>query len=588
MRSIKPGIHYQSFVSQRGFSLLEIMVAAGLLGALSLGMISLQKSGVMGQKSLLAQDDARKVVDEFATLLADPTVCFNSFGGGSTGFNPKASAPLQATITTVGAAVIKDKLGATLYTISNPSTAVNTGTYGNRNLKLRKVQIGGTKAGGLPDNFKGNQAQLYTQTVAYNAVGPINEEGLVVVQFDWLITGTSGNQSQGPNSLLRYVLLNAKLKTDGSNQILSCTAVTAGSTLPPSSTGSTGTANFVAMWLDGAGRLTDSGIYNSSGNNVGIGVLGSPPVPVTKLHILTGTANDGITLSNATNQIATLTGDAIDNETGQLSLLSGGTTIASLSAAGTLSLSDSTGNTTAWLSNTGELQLGSGASSSVRLSITGPSYFRGGNVGIGTATPIGELHVEGSNGVILNAGNVGIGTTAPNVTLDINGTARLRLNAAPPFSCNLAHDGAIAANSQHQLCICNSGGAGWVLTTDGVSVCNWITSAPTPCAAQTISSCSLPSAASGSTVPGTCVLPTVGACSYTCASGSWAAPSSNTCAAPLATTWVKNGPIWGGAGIPGCGTFPGFSPGGACTQPAGTKCKKWAGFNLIFRLYICE
>ncbi|MDP6585736.1 MAG: hypothetical protein QF535_13860, partial [Anaerolineales bacterium] len=47
----------------------------------------------------------------------------------------------------------------------------------------------------------------------------------------------------------------------------------------------------------------------------------------------------------------------------------------------------------------------------------------GGNVGIGTMTPKGRLHVDGTTNVIFNtSGNVGIGTTSPVHELDVRGT----------------------------------------------------------------------------------------------------------------------------------------------------------------------
>jgi hypothetical protein len=98
-------------------------------------------------------------------------------------------------------------------------------------------------------------------------------------------------------------------------------------------------------------------------------------------------------------------------------------------------------------------------SGSLRVTGSGDHYFTAGNVGIGTTSPVSNLHVfEGSSGEsftnlyglavetsgtsnsyhamqvatgvgtvfdITNAGNVGIGTTSPISTLDVNGTISL-------------------------------------------------------------------------------------------------------------------------------------------------------------------
>ena len=77
-------------------------------------------------------------------------------------------------------------------------------------------------------------------------------------------------------------------------------------------------------------------------------------------------------------------------------------------------------------------------------------------------------------------GKVGVGTANPQATLDVAGTIRHSLYASAPFACNAAHDGAIGATAAHNLCICNSGGAGWVYINDGATACNWTAPPPAP------------------------------------------------------------------------------------------------------------
>src|SRR6185437_7366375 len=50
-----------------------------------------------------------------------------------------------------------------------------------------------------------------------------------------------------------------------------------------------------------------------------------------------------------------------------------------------------------------------------------------------------------------SSGNVGVGTTTPQTTLDVNGTARLATYASAPFTCDVAHDGALALTTGHFL-----------------------------------------------------------------------------------------------------------------------------------------
>lgn len=68
-------------------------------------------------------------------------------------------------------------------------------------------------------------------------------------------------------------------------------------------------------------------------------------------------------------------------------------------------------------------------------------------------------------------GNIGVGTTSPMATLDVNGTARLAKYSSPPLACDSDHDGTIALTSKNMTCVCD--GAGWVRTADGTSPCTW-------------------------------------------------------------------------------------------------------------------
>ncbi len=84
------------------------------------------------------------------------------------------------------------------------------------------------------------------------------------------------------------------------------------------------------------------------------------------------------------------------------------------------------------------------ATDQVSIEAAGPSYFNGGNVGIGTATPA--------------------------ATLDVNGTARLAKYQQEPFPCDVDHDGTIALTHLTKMCVCN--GSAWRFVKDDM-LCVW-------------------------------------------------------------------------------------------------------------------
>ena len=106
---------------------------------------------------------------------------------------------------------------------------------------------------------------------------------------------------------------------------------------------------------------------------------------------------------------------------------------------------------------------------------------QGGNVGIGTRTPTGKLHVAGPGDVLfLTGGNVGIGTDAPREALEVSGGLRLNPtgNKGTQPACDaerrgtlwFARDGKVANRLVDQLHFCASidGQYRWVLVLGAV------------------------------------------------------------------------------------------------------------------------
>jgi prepilin-type N-terminal cleavage/methylation domain-containing protein len=63
---------------QSGFSLLEVMIAVGLLSLVSLGFMSMMDNVVRFQRGAQAKDQQKEASSEIRAFLSDPTACLNS------------------------------------------------------------------------------------------------------------------------------------------------------------------------------------------------------------------------------------------------------------------------------------------------------------------------------------------------------------------------------------------------------------------------------------------------------------------------------------------------------------------------------
>jgi prepilin-type N-terminal cleavage/methylation domain-containing protein len=71
-------------MGQKGFSLLELVIAAAIMGFMAVTMLVMINSEMNAQKSLEFRFNVQQLADEVASMLSNPTLCMQVFGKGMT------------------------------------------------------------------------------------------------------------------------------------------------------------------------------------------------------------------------------------------------------------------------------------------------------------------------------------------------------------------------------------------------------------------------------------------------------------------------------------------------------------------------
>jgi hypothetical protein len=164
---------------------------------------------------------------------------------------------------------------------------------------------------------------------------------------------------------------------DTNGNILKCvSSVWTLVTQPATAAGSTGYVQF-----NNGGVLAGSAnhFWDNTNNRLGIGTTS----PQFALQVTSATQFNGIALTNGPNSVATLTGISGTNDAGSLKLFTGG-------------------------------------AAQVNINAGGASYFKGGNVGIGSASPVASLDLSQKTDALA----LPVGTTGQEPASPLNGMIR--------------------------------------------------------------------------------------------------------------------------------------------------------------------
>ncbi len=129
-----------------GFSLIEVLIAVGLISLISVGLVGIVTNATKQQKGVQAKDQQREVTTSARDLLSNKTACLNSFGPSNQGNNPETGFSVLS---------LRDELNGVRYnTTSTDKTGLlkyqsfdvsgwTLGT-GTADLRIRLTKIGDT------------------------------------------------------------------------------------------------------------------------------------------------------------------------------------------------------------------------------------------------------------------------------------------------------------------------------------------------------------------------------------------------------------------------------------------------------------
>lgn len=228
----------------QGFSIIEAVIALGLISIGAYFVASMIRTNSLGQKTLLAQNDATALTETVANLLKNSTACQQTLNGK----NPATGAAINS---------FKDATGSTQFEVGK--------IYGNRGVRLLDAAIGGT----------GVDAKTNIQKWTPNPPPPASATtGTAFVKLNWEQTGEDHSRT-GPRILSRYFMVFVINLTG--DLISDCVATTGG--VVGGGPG-TGTVGYLPFWQT-ITQLGDSSIFQGSTGNIGIGT----ETPSAKLEV---------------------------------------------------------------------------------------------------------------------------------------------------------------------------------------------------------------------------------------------------------------------------------------------------------------
>ena len=219
----------------KGFSLLEVIIAAGLLGAISLGVMQLTKNMQTGQKTVELKGEKMDFANRMKLYLSSDKSCAATLGGRSVANNTDV----------YKIKVHREPSDVTILDLKNPDPKLGGYQFGDGAARIRVTKI-------FVDSYS------KTQDVDANT-----EEGTIDLVFELEKASTSKEGTYGASSFTEKLPLQVYV-TKSNQTIWACSDPTGGAKASCDSLGGT-------MQMNAAGNVTCSRLHlTNPGNQMGL------------------------------------------------------------------------------------------------------------------------------------------------------------------------------------------------------------------------------------------------------------------------------------------------------------------------------
>jgi prepilin-type N-terminal cleavage/methylation domain-containing protein len=432
---------FSKIKNEAGFTLLEIMIAVGIMGVLSLAFMNISKQSTKASAKFQSDIDATTAANEIMGYLSDPLVCSLATNLGLRDTTGLPGADVSAVFTQ-----ITRKNGSAAYVVGG-------GPYGSSNLMIQSYKFRDTTADDVDSTATPGQRELYLvitfnkKAINQTAVSPTTFERKIKISFQTTVSDTTRiisfckAVSMGYDGIWTRVIGANDIYFSGGNVGILTATPAANLSIGASGTNTQGISVTKGAGETGISVIGGEGIVSNATDASGAGLNSSGYFGVraqSNSAVANGAAVRAVS-TGVTSFGVLATGTSYGVSAGGIGGSNGG---------GIRATADGTGT------------------GGYFTSVSGPAIATGtGYVGIGTSTPSVLLDVVTTGFTTFLRGSYAGGQTLQLAAGSV-GAAIVQVGTGP-LSFHTNSDGNLATPSNPRLTIANNGNVGIGTSTPG-------------------------------------------------------------------------------------------------------------------------